>query len=425
MSDALALLDQSIRLSLESVRITLDAVRLQLEAKASIGPPAPPAGVVCVRPGDSLPSVLADLSGGEIVFVSPEVQTVADLTLNKPVTLVGAIITGLIDVVAPDVTLHACTITGSRAEGAIVATAERLKIRKCRLRGSTSGQHRGIYVRSADVSVTDSEITGCYKSGQEAQAIAGWACVRNLTVERCLLEGAGENFILGGADCAEHEVPEHITLRGCTLRKPTAWRGAGYVVKNLLELKNARHVLIEDNLMEYSWVEGQTGFALVLTPRNQDGTAPWSTVEDVTIRRNTFRHMAAGVQLLGTDYTHPSGTMRNVTLEDNVFEDISPDWGSNQRVFQFSHGGEALVFRRNQCSGKEINSFLTFEGAPLTGFVFEGNTMPEGYYGIKASDTPIGTPTLEQYTPGYVWNANTVVRSVPNNYPYPPGTMVV
>jgi hypothetical protein len=427
-TDPASLIDQSIEHGLQALQHGVQSILLQLQAKNAIGPTPPPAGVICVKPGDSLQSVLAGLSGGEIVIVSKDVVTVADLTLDKPVTLVGAHITGLIDVVAPDVTLQTCTITGSRPEGAIIATADRLKIRKCALKGSISGQHRGIYVRSADVTVTDTEITGCYKMGQEAQAIAGWACVKRLTVERCLLEGAGENFILGGADCAEADIPEDIVIRGCKLYKPTAWRNMGYVVKNILELKNARRVLIEDNVLENVWVEGQTGFALVLTPRNQDGTAPWSTVEDVTFRRNTVRHMAAGIQLLGSDYTHPSQLMKRVIIEDNIFEDISAAWGNNGRVVQSSHGGEDIVFRRNTFSGpgNEINSFLTFEGAPLTRFIYEGNTAPEGWYAIKADDTAIGTPTLDKYAPGYTWTANTVVRSIAsNNYPYPPGTTVV
>ena len=58
-------------------------------------------------------------------------------------------------------------------------------------------------------------------------------------------------------------------------------------MKNLFELKNARRVLVEGNLMEYVWQEAQIGYAILLTPRNQDGKAPWVTIEDVTIRRNS------------------------------------------------------------------------------------------------------------------------------------------
>ena len=43
------------------------------------------------------------------------------------------------------------------------------------------------------------------------------------------------------------------------------------MVKNLLELKNARRVTIDGNLFEYSWSSGQAGYAIVFTPRNQEG----------------------------------------------------------------------------------------------------------------------------------------------------------
>jgi len=44
-------------------------------------------------------------------------------------------------------------------------------------------------------------------------------------------------------------------------------------------------VLVEGNVIENCWKAGQNGFAIQLTPRNQEGKAPWSVVEDVTIRR--------------------------------------------------------------------------------------------------------------------------------------------
>ncbi|HXG90746.1 MAG TPA: hypothetical protein VNN73_00055, partial [Blastocatellia bacterium] len=50
--------------------------------------------------------------------------------------------------------------------------------------------------------------------------------------------------------------------------------GTRWSVKNLFELKNARRVLIDANLFENNWVDGQSGFAILFTVRNQDGTAP-------------------------------------------------------------------------------------------------------------------------------------------------------
>ena len=46
-----------------------------------------------------------------------------------------------------------------------------------------------------------------------------------------------------------------------------------WLVKNIFELKNAQHVLVEGNVFEYNWVGGQPGYAILSTPRNQGGTA--------------------------------------------------------------------------------------------------------------------------------------------------------
>jgi hypothetical protein len=421
MSDTATLIDQSIRHGIESIK-------LQLDAKAALPVPGPdpgPAGIVVVSPGQSLPSVLAGLSGGEIVYVSPEVTTVGDLAITKPVRLVGAAILGLVDVQAPDVSLMGCSITGASENGALLATADRLFVQGCRLQGSIYGQHRGIYLRSEDVTITDTSVVGIWKSGQETQAIAGWSGIKRLKVIRCLLEAAGVNFMIGGSDCVEADIPEDIFCSHIYCRKPAEWRGwTG--AKNLFEIKNAKRVVLQHSLLELSWVEGQIGYALLLNVRNQENTAPWSTVEDVHIHHNHIRWVAGGFNILGCDYTHPSQVMKRITIEDNVIERIEPQWGSNQRCISLAHGGEDIAFRRNHFSGTDINSFLTFEATPLTRFVFEGNTVPEGAYGIKADDTSLGMPTLEKYAPGYTWSGNTVVRSVAgNSIPYPPGTTVV
>jgi hypothetical protein len=49
-------------------------------------------------------------------------------------------------------------------------------------------------------------------------------------------------------------------------------------VKNLLELKNARRVRIEQNNFAHNWEEAQSGGAILFTPRNQDGNCRWCVV---------------------------------------------------------------------------------------------------------------------------------------------------
>jgi len=66
--------------------------------------------------------------------------------------------------------------------------------------------------------------------------------------------------------------------------------GTLWVVKNNFELKNAQRVTVEGNVIENTWVAGQSGYAIVLTARNSENRAPWSTVKDVTITNNIVRH---------------------------------------------------------------------------------------------------------------------------------------
>ena len=43
-----------------------------------------------------------------------------------------------------------------------------------------------------------------------------------------------------------------------------------------------------------NWADGQTGFAVQLTPLTDNNTAPWTRVMDVTFRHNVVRPMLAG-----------------------------------------------------------------------------------------------------------------------------------
>ena len=93
-------------------------------------------------------------------------------------------------------------------------------------------------------------------------------------IENNLLEGAGESLLFGGADPAiAGLVPSDIVIRRNLIRKPPAWRGR-WTVKNLLELKSARRVRIEANVLEHNWADAQNGAAVLFTVRNQDGGRP-------------------------------------------------------------------------------------------------------------------------------------------------------
>ena len=104
--------------------------------------------------------------------------------------------------------------------------------------------------------------------------------------------------IFGGADPKiVGLVPSDIEIRDNDFDKPLSWKAIHkWSVKNLFELKSARRVLVDGNRFQNSWVDSQHGYAIMLTPRNQNGKAPWSAVEDLTFTRNLVTQCSSGIE---------------------------------------------------------------------------------------------------------------------------------
>src|SRR5436190_21509254 len=89
------------------------------------------------------------------------------------------------------------------------------------------GQKRGISLQSKDTTIINSYVSDCKAVGQDSQAINGWNGPGPYLIENNYLEGATENFLLGGADpTIANLVPANITFRRNYLSKPLAWRDA-------------------------------------------------------------------------------------------------------------------------------------------------------------------------------------------------------
>jgi hypothetical protein len=266
----------------------------------------------------------------------------------------------------------------------------------------------------------------------DAQAIIGWDGTKNLTVTDCQLESSGENIMLGGGDpSSESNTPQDVLIQHCWMRKPLAWKGkAGTTVKNLFELKNAKRVKVLNCTLENSWGgQGQTGYAIVLTVRNQYGGATYATIEDVEIADCTVKNAASGVQILARDDSQPSGRMSRVALRRNTFTGLqgSALAGVGHQVF-ISAGPKDLELSANSFAGSNLNSFLSFDGPQFTaeGLVVADNSGQEGEYGIFGSDAPgLGRAALEMYAPGCRWERNRISRGQSGRWiNYPEGTTV-
>ncbi|HSK09348.1 MAG TPA: hypothetical protein VK911_07210, partial [Vicinamibacterales bacterium] len=380
------------------------------------------------------------------------------------------------------------------------------------------GQKRGISLNSASTTITNSYIADCKAIGMDTQAIAGWNGPGPYTISNNYLEGAGENFMLGGARTMSADLsPKNVTFTRNHLAKPIAWRdpilttpmsvrasgqtggslpagtyyyfvvaarptaldawawsaksaqvsatvGAGgqvtvtwtgdskatvyrvyrgtssgtadrffaatgtsftdtgslapagtdsgswirasrWSVKNLFELKQGVQVLVDGNLMEGNWVDSQNGFAVLFTPRSEDGMCPWAAVQDVVFSNNVVRKSASAISILGVDYSKPSQHAERIRIVNNIFERIgSADFPGAGILLQIGDGAVDVVFDHNTAA-QSGNAVVAY-GAPNPGFVFTNNVLRHGPYGIKGDGKAPGSDSIAAYLPGGSVTAN-------------------
>ena len=282
------------------------------------------------------------------------------------------------------------------------------------------GQKRGIALNSARTTISNSFIADIKGIGFDSQAIAGWNGPGDYVIENNYLEAAGDNFILGGTDPSIMGLtPTHIVVRGNTLSKPQAWRAAGspWQVKNLFELKNARDVIVERNVLERNWQAAQSGYAILFTVRNQDGGCPWCQVEQVEFRQNIVRDVAAGVSILGVDSNHPSRQTNAIVIRDNLFDGIdSSIWGGDGSLFQLIGAPSDITIDHNTFIQGTSNGVLKVDGL-VNGFKFTNNIASHGAYGIIATDHGVGNDSIRASFPGAKIAGNVLAGGESRFYP--------
>ncbi len=198
-------------------------------------------------------------------------------------------------------------------------------------------------------------------------------------------------------------------------------------------------MLAEGNLLEHNWQHDQNGFAILFTVRNQDGGAPWSTVEDVTFRKNILRHSGGGFNILAADNTFPSQRTKRILIQDNLLDDISSvNWGGTGRLFQFlsldSRDTGILELTVEHNTGFS-NAWSAYTGdkpiAVHRSFTFRNNIAPKRTHGFAggtkswpAPSPPVtgdGSQTLNTFYIAPVFAGNLLTESTPADYSGYPG----
>ena len=309
-----------------------------------------------------------------------------------------------------------------------------LVIDRCYLHGDPAlGTRRAIALNGKHIAIIHSHLSDFKEAGADSQALAGWNGSGPFKIVDNYLEGAAENIIFGGGDPQiAGLVPADIEIRGNTFAKNIRWNprhssydGSRWTMKNLFELKNARRVLLEANVFE-----DYNGSTIVITPRNQSGGAPWSTVEDVTIRHNWIRRVRAVITISGYDEYHPSAPTKRITMEHNIAESLNDTGEPNPKMILINQGPDDVTIRHNTVLTPPGlgSSYLIFANAinkKGNAFAFTDNIAHLGTYGVIGDNPPLGgssTTLLEGHFRTWIFTRNVLIgiQGIPTSR-YPPG----
>ncbi len=279
---------------------------------------------------------------------------------------------------------------GTTEEKSVEELPHHIEFDRVYIHGSpTEGQRRGIAANGKFIKIKNSYISDIKRKGEESQAIAVWATDGPVEITNNYLEAAAENILFGGAGSFMRLVPTDCVVRGNHLNKPLNWRGEGWVVKNLFEIKNGKNIRVEYNLMTNNWKMAQEGAAILFTTRADNGDA--TIIENIEFVNNIVRGTANGINIYGEE---GSGGHR-LTIRNNFFEDINgAKWGS-VGYFMKSTAWDGLTIENNTIiqSGNIASAY----GKPVKNFVFRNNIVFENEYGIKGDNIGSGQEVIDKF----------------------------
>lgn len=299
-------------------------------------------------------------------------------------------------------------------QNSAAATASNLIFDRTYIHGNPSGQlKRCVMLNSASTALVDSWLGDCHSNESESQAIVGWNGPGPYLIQNNHLEGGHEVIMFGGGGVTVQNVsPSDITIRGNHIMRPSSWKGI-WQVKNLIESKHARRMLIEGNVIENTWADAQNGFAFVMKSENQNWDSPWTQTTDVTIRYNKIRNVASVFNLAANPSGAPAVPAARFVIADNVVENVGTGIfnGGDGRTFQLLPGLSDIVLMHNTVvSAAGANpATIYFGGGGISRLVVHSNVLHHGSAGVKGDATGEGTASLNTFAGGALYSNNAMV----------------
>lgn len=284
---------------------------------------------------------------------------------------------------------------------------------------------RGIGISARNVVITNSYISKFFEQGADTQAILGWNTSGQIQIINNYLEATGENIMFGGVTISlPNTVPTDILIEHNHFHKPLSWKGnEPGDVKNLLEFKNGKNVIVRYNIFENMWAHSQDGSAILFTPRN-DGSGSHMAVQNITFEFNIMKNVGGVFQAFSSDYSAPTQPIKNININNNLVISSGTLNGNQGRVLMMSEGGggnaESINFNHNTfvMGGSGYRRIQMDDRPIMPNFKFDNNIVatPSGTFdGIYAAPGQ-GTAALNYVSSSWTFNKNAMQL---NNGSYP------
>jgi hypothetical protein len=308
---------------------------------------------------------------------------------------------------------------------------------------------RGVSLNDKSSSIIDSYISEIHVVGQDSQAVYGANGPGPFKIVNNYLEAAGENILFGGDDPrVDRLIPSDIEIRDNHFYKPLSWRygdasynGRHWAVKNILEIKNGQRIIIDGNIFENNWSDGQTGIAILFNTTNQDGRCSWCAAMDITFSNNIVRHVGGGIASQANDWHFPlsEGRTQRIKIYNNLFEDIDAvkwkdllrDVNASGNFFNISSGSDEPGpdnFEINHNTIFESGKIMQVDDVNKNGgfltkshFVFVNNIVAHNTYGVSGQGDGFDNSALLAYFPDGIFTKNIIKGGTSTSYTSFPG----
>ena len=345
---------------------------------------------------------------------------VSDNTTSPLVTAIGAHhyrITGVeVSALAAVGDINALVRFGDNtaAQSSVATTAHHLVIDRSYLHGApTLELRRCVMLNSATSAVIDSWLADCHSNVSDSQAIVGWNGPGPYLIANNHLEAGHEVVMFGGGGTTVRDLsPSDVTIQGNHFTRPVAWKGV-WGVKNLLETKNVRRMLVEGNVFESNWSGSQAGFAFVLKSENQTGDSPWTQSTDITIRYNRIRNTGNVWNIAANPSGAPAVPAARIAITDNVVEDVNTGaYTGDGHTLQLLGGLSDILYAHNtvvSANGGGATAVVLGELPVIERLALHSNVFVHGGYGVKGNGMSEGKRTLAAFAPGSLYARNLMV----------------